>query len=71
MNVALIQDWIDRNQPNGSTKLAAAAGISPGTLYNIMNREDYTPSLGVARALAEVLKVSLDDLAHKGSPPAA
>jgi len=75
MNVALLEAWIEEHNPNGATKLAAQADISPGTLYKILTGKHKT-NLKNAMKIAKVLGVSLDALASDGArgaerPPAA
>jgi DNA-binding XRE family transcriptional regulator len=75
MNTKFIRAWIDANQPNGATKLAAKVEISGRTLGKILN-EGHSPNLEIAKKLARVLEVSLDDLvleapSRRGRNPAA
>lgn len=72
MNTRLIDAWLERNQPNALAKLSAKSGLSVSTLSNIRNHKTST-SVDNARALANVLGVSLDELVPGGdkTPPEA
>ena len=61
MNTALIKKWIERNNPQGATKLAGRAEINTGTLNKILNHE-HSPGVDIAKRMAEVIGVTLDQL---------
>lgn len=74
MNTALLEKWIAKNEPQGATKLAAGAEISPAALRKIRLGLTESPGVEVAKRLARVLGVSMDVLCgndHKQKPPAA
>lgn len=64
MKVSLLRKWIDEHQPHGETKLAAAAEISPVWLSRLLN-QGRTPGLDIAKRLATVVGVSLDELCRE------
>lgn len=68
MNQTLIDEWIKRNEPQGATKLAASAEISPSTLANI-RRGTHEPNSAILRRLAYVLEVTIDDLLYEEPEP--
>lgn len=75
MNLDILKKWISAHEPQGATKLAAAAEVSPGTVYKIMNH-GRSPGVEIAARLARVVGVSLDDLCRVGQtdedePPGA
>lgn len=61
MNVKLIKAWIENNDPQGMAKLSATAEISIGTVVKIL-KDGHQPGLEIARKLAKVIGVSLDEL---------
>lgn len=69
MNKKLIETWIAKNDPQGATKLAASCEVSPATIARILN--GHVTSFPVAKKIAEVMKVSLDELGKDDSDPAA
>ena len=72
MNVTLLENWIAKHEPQGATKLSALAEINTGTLRKILVGITENPGIDVARKLAEVIGVSLDELCnvnHSKKPP--
>ena len=63
MNIELIKAWLKQNEPNSSTKLAAACGVSPGTIARILKGK--ITSLPVAKRIAAHIGVSLDKLSEE------
>jgi transcriptional regulator with XRE-family HTH domain len=61
MNIKLIREWIEKNEPQGIAKLAGKTEISVGTIHKILNGHE--PGLDIARRLANEIGVSLDELA--------
>lgn len=60
MNIKLITDWINANQPHGRTKLAGLSEISLGTLLKILR--GHTPNVRVAKRIAKVIGCDLGPL---------
>jgi hypothetical protein len=72
MNKKLIREWIKKNDPQGTTKLAARAEVCVSTVLNIINK-GHMPSLDTAKRIAAAMGVTLNDVGNSGTdtPPAA
>lgn len=73
--VAVLEAWAIAHNPQGWTKLAAAAEISPGTLRKIL-KDDHKPSVEIALRVAQVVNKTVDelwgtDISDGELPPAA
>jgi len=66
MNVTLIKNWIEKNNPNGKSRLAGMSNISTGTLHKILNC-GHEPGLDIARRMAKAIGVSLDEIGNPDS----
>lgn len=62
MNTGMIEKWIQANEPQGRTKLAAKAEVSVGTIFKILKHQG-SPNLATANRLAKAMGVTLDELA--------
>lgn len=72
--MALIQKWIEQNEPKGREKLAAGSEISI-SLVDKIRRNGHEPGLDIVRRLAKTMGVSLNELGtetmQEDTPPAA
>ncbi len=74
MNVKLIREWIEANNPQGMSKLSAESEVSIGTIVNVL-KHGHVPNLDTVKRLAKVMEVSLDEMAlfeeERNTTPAA
>jgi transcriptional regulator with XRE-family HTH domain len=68
MNTQLLEAWIRQHEPQGLTKLAAAAEISIGTVNKIL-KHGHAPGVDIARRIAKTIDVSLDELCGSDESP--
>lgn len=61
MNLPIIESWLEANQPHAAEKLSVSLGVSMSTIRTM--RKGTAPTWDVMKRLAQVLGVTLDDLA--------
>jgi len=73
MNTELIRSWIEKNQPAGPEKLAAASEISSSLVHKIL--AGHEPTVAVARRVARAMGITISELCGEhtsgGTPPEA
>lgn len=69
MNVALLQDWIEKHEPQGISKLSVASGVAVGTIQPLLSGS-HNPSVPTAKKLAKALGVTLDELCSEAKETA-